>query len=100
MAFDPGTVSDSARGVSALLGFVKTPSVWIGRKVGITSAPNLVFGPLGSGALPNEARPAYAGDGYLVIPCVNRQRTDLRSRFLTTQDVMLPWEGPCMVGVS
>lgn len=85
MPTDPNTIGAVAESTNAVLNLLATPLRWIGTKLGITSAPQILLGPLESGALPNETRAAYQ-QGYYVIRCLNSQRLDWRSRLLTTQE--------------
>lgn len=88
MAPDPFSVGEAAQGTSAVLELIKRPARSFGRRVGMTAEPSIQIGPLMSGALMNESRPAYRGKGYEVVRCVNRQRQDWRSYWLTTQDAL------------
>ena len=65
------------------------PLLWLGKKVGVNSEPNLRIGPdLRAGGLTNESRPAYIGNRYRTVACANRQRLDVRSKWVRTRDAI------------
>jgi hypothetical protein len=78
---EPGTVAEHTNAIWAL---VRQPLVWVGERIGVTTAPEIYIGDLQSGALKNDPRPAYR-EGYLVMAVRSVQREDWRSRLLTTQ---------------
>ncbi len=81
---DYGTAAEQT---NALWALVRVPLVWIGERVGVTTAPDIYIGALESGALRDDPRPAYR-EGYLVMSIRAVQREDWRSRLLTTQSAV------------
>src|SRR5688572_23867653 len=84
---EPATFVSVVKEAQAAWSLFRHPIGWVGRRLGITNAPNIVAGPMVSGALPDDLRPTYR-QGYFATTVVNMQRQDWRTSWLTTKDAL------------